>query len=130
MGCHDYRVVTGHDIEIENPEIERKVGMIHFRSLTIRAFKLDSLEDICEDYGQVATYLGTIAEAPHKFILDDHHTFHNGKPMLVCGNSAAMLQETRFKEHFRIEGDRSRHYGAFDCEPASVSGGEKQGSCC
>jgi len=130
VGCHDYRVVTGHDIEIENPEIERKVGMIHFRSLTIRAFKLDSLEDICEDYGQVATYLGTIAEAPHKFILDDHHTFHNGKPMLVCGNSAAMLQETRFKEHFRIEGDRSRHYGAFDCEPASVSGGEKQGSCC
>jgi len=130
VGCSDYRVVTGHDIEIENTDIKRKVGMIHFRSLTIRAFKLDTLEDICEDYGQVATYLGTIPEAPHKFILDDHHTFYAGKPMLVCGNSAAMVHETRFKEHFRVEGDRSRHYGAFDCEPASVSRGEKEGSCC
>ncbi len=130
LGCPDYRVVTGHDIEIENHEIERKVGMINFRSLTIRAFKLDSLEDICEDYGQVATYLGTIAEAPHRFVLDDHHTFHTGKPMLVCGNSASMVQDTRFGEHFRVTGDKLVHYGAFDCEPASASEGENQGSCC
>ena len=130
LGCPDYRVVTGHDIEIENHEIERKVGMINFRSLTIRAFKLDSLEDICEDYGQVATYLGTIPEAPHRFVLDDHHTFHTGKPMLVCGNSASMVQDTRFGEHFRVIGDKSVHYGAFDCEPASASEGENQGSCC
>lgn len=130
IGCPDYRVVTGHDIEIEDPEIERKVGMINFRSLTIRAFKLDSLEDICEDYGQVATYLGTIPEVPHRFILDDHHTFHNGKPMLVCGNSAAMVQDSRFGEHFKVTGDKTVHYGAFDCEPASASQGENQGSCC
>ena len=130
LGCPDYRVVTGHDIDIEDPEIERKTGMINFRSLTIRAFKLDSLEDICEDYGQVATYLGTIPEAPHRFILDDHHTFHKGKPMLVCGNSSAMVEETRFGEHFRVDGNRSVHFGAFDCEPASASDGENQGSCC
>ena len=130
IGCPDYRVVTGHDIEIEDSEIERKVGMINFRSLTIRAFKLDSLEDICEDYGQVATYLGTIPEVPHRFILDDHHTFHTGKPMLVCGNSAAMVQDSRFGEHFKVTGDKTVHYGAFDCEPASASQGENQGSCC
>lgn len=130
FGCPDYRVVAGHDIEIENPEIEQKVGMINFRSLTIRAFKLDLLEDICEDYGQVVTYLGTIPECPHQFILDDHHIFQTGKPMLVCGNSAAMVQETRFGEHFSVTGDRSVHFGAFDCEPASASGGENQGSCC
>jgi SAM-dependent methyltransferase len=130
IGCPDYRVVTGHDIEIEDPEIEKKVGMIRFRSLTIRAFKLETLEDICEDYGQVATYLGTIPEAPHRFFLDDHHTFHTGKPMLVCGNSAAMVQDTRFGKHFRVDGNRSTHFGAFDCEPASASKGENQGSCC
>lgn len=130
LRCPDYRVVTGHDIDIEDPEIERKTGMINFRSLTIRAFKLDSLEDICEDYGQVATYLGTIPEAPHRFILDDHHTFHTGKPMLVCGNSSTMVEETRFGKHFRVDGDRSVHFGAFDCEPASASDGENQGSCC
>jgi arsenite methyltransferase len=130
LGCPDYRVVTGHDIDIEDPEIDRKVGMINFRSLTIRAFKLDSLEDVCEDYGQVATYLGTMPEAPHRFILDDHHTFHTGKPMLVCGNSAAMVQDTRFSEHFRVTGDKSVHFGAFDCKPVSGSQGEIQGSCC
>lgn len=130
LGCPDYRVVTGHDIDIEDPEIERKVGMVNFSSLTIRAFKLDTLEDICEDYGQIATYLGTIEETPHRFILDDHHTFQKGKPMLVCGNSAAMVQDNRFSEHFRVDGDRSVHYGAFDCERASASAGENHGSCC
>lgn len=130
LGCPDFRVVTGHDIDIEDPEIEKKIGMINFRSLTIRAFKLESLEDVCEDYGQVATYLGTMPEAPHRFVLDDHHTFHKGKPMLVCGNSAAMVQDTRFSEHFKVDGDRSVHYGVFDCAPASASEGENQGSCC
>lgn len=130
IGCPDYRVVTGHDIDIENVEIEKKVGMINFRSLTIRAFKLDSLEDICEDYGQVATYLGTMPESPHRFKLDDHHLFETGKPMLVCGNSAAMVQDTRYATHFRVDGDKSLHYGAFDCEPASASEGSNPGSCC
>lgn len=130
LGCPDYRVVTGHDIDIEDPEIEKKVGMINFRSLTIRAFKIDSLEDVCEDYGQVATYLGTMPEAPHRFVLDDHHTFHTGKPMLVCGNSADMVQDTRFGEHFRVVGDRSVHYGLFDCDPGSLYDGVEQGSCC
>ena len=130
IGCPDYRIVTGHDIEMEDPEIDKKVGMIKFRSLTIRAFKIDSLEDTCEDYGQVATYLGTMPEDPHCFILDDHHTFHAGKPMLVCGNSAAMVQDSRFGEHFRVDGNRSVHYGAFDCEPASASAGENQVTCC
>ncbi|MCC5942851.1 MAG: methyltransferase domain-containing protein [Balneolaceae bacterium] len=130
IGYPDYRVVTGHDIEIEDPDIELKVGMINFRSLTIRAFKLDTLEDICEDYGQVATYLGTIHESPHHFILDDHHTFHAGKPMLVCGNSAAMVENTRFSKHFRVDGDRSVHYGVFNCEQVSSSDTVNKGSCC
>lgn len=134
LGCKDYRVVTGHQIAIENDEIEQKVGMINFESLTIRAFKLDALEDICEDYGQVATYRGTIPEEPHKFMLDDHHIFETGKPMLVCGNTAAMLEETRYKKHFTVTGDRSIHYGAFDCEPASSTSISKadasMGGCC
>lgn len=132
IGCLDYRVVTGHKIDIENAEIEEKVGMINFESLTIRAFKLNSLEDICEDYGQVATYQGTIPESPHKFVLDDHHIFETGKPMLVCGNTAAMIQETRYGNHFKIVGNRSMHFGAFDCEPAGHSNSSEAaiGGCC
>lgn len=132
-GCLDYRVATKRKISIDNPEIDAKIGMIDFYAMTIRAFKLDSLEDICEDYGQVATYLGTISGYPHVFELDDHHRLITGKPMPVCGNTASMLQETRFARHFKVTGDRSTHYGPFNCAPASVKiarDGENNGACC
>jgi SAM-dependent methyltransferase len=134
VGCLDYRVVSKRRLSLDNPEIERKAGMVDFYSVTVRAFKLD-LEDLCEDYGQVATYLGTIPESPHRFVLDDHHTFHTGQPMLVCGNSAAMVQETRFGKHFRVTGDKSVHFGPFDCGPlgasSSTTGGDApSGACC
>jgi SAM-dependent methyltransferase len=133
VGCLDYRVVRKRKITIDNPEIEEKIGMVDFYSMTVRAFKLSSLEDICEDYGQVAVYLGTIPGYPHVFDLDDHHRLITGKPMLVCGNTASMLQNTRLSRHFRVTGDRSTHYGPFDCAPASVkieSGGDGGGACC
>jgi arsenite methyltransferase len=131
LGCPDYRVVTQRPISLNNPDIAAKAGMINFSSLTVRAFKLACLEDICEDFGQVATYRGTIPGSPHNFILDDHHTFFTGKPMLVCGNTAAMLQETRFGRHFKVSGDRSVHFGAFPCGPVPAGGAGGSGtSCC
>lgn len=132
-GCLDYRIAAKRKISIDNPEIDAKIGMIDFYAMTIRAFKLDSLEDICEDYGQAATYLGTISEYPHVFELDDHHRLITGKPMPVCGNTASMLQETRFARHFKVTGDRSTHYGPFNCAPSSVeiaSDGKNSGACC
>lgn len=118
VGCPDYRIVTKRKIDLENQESEEKIGMVDFYSMTVRVFKLASLEDICEDYGQVATYKGTMDEYPHYFDLDDHHRFFTGKPMLVCGNTAAMVQETRLAEHFTVTGDRTTHFGPFDCSPA------------
>lgn len=131
IGVPDHRVVARSPIALEDPEVHAKAGMAHFLSLTVRAFALDSLEDRCEDYGQVARYLGTIPESPHAFLLDDHHEFLTSKPMPVCGNTAAMLAETRFAPHFRIDGDRSVHHGLFDCGPAtSNEAGAAQGACC
>lgn len=132
LGCADVRVLSTSPIALGSEEIERKAGMIPFVSLTVRAFKLP-LEDRCEDYGQVAVYRGTIAEAPHRFVLDDHHEFKTGQPMLVCGNSAAMVQDTRYGRHFTVVGDRSVHYGLFDCGPAPVASGAAavpSGACC
>ena len=131
-GCADVRVVSKRRIEINNDQIERGAGMIDFYSMTIRAFKLD-LEDLCEDYGQVAYYGGTIPESLHRFVLDDHHVFHAGMPLLVCGNTAAMVSETRYSSHFRVVGDRSTHYGLFDCKPAVMVAGAPSptgGACC
>lgn len=128
IGCLDYRIVSRSPISIDHPAIEAKIGMIDFYSIKIRAFKLACLEDICEDYGQVAYYLGTIPDHPHQFPLDDHHTFIAGKPMLVCGNTAAMVNETRFGEHFKVVGDCSVHFGPFDCSLAAKE--TSAGSCC
>ena len=118
LGCLDYRVVSKRPVTIGNAGIEARTGPIDFYSMTGRDFKLYSLEDICEDYGQVAVYLGSVPDHPHRFQLDDHHTFFTRKPMLVCGNTAAMVGETRFGEHFSVSGDRSIHFGAFPCGPS------------
>ena len=129
LGCPDYRVVSRSRIDLHDAEVKAKAGMIDFWSVTIRAFKLGSLEDLCEDYGQVAIYRGSVPESPHAFELDDHHTFVSGKPMLVCGNTAAMLEETRYAKHFTILGDRTTHYGPFDCS-TSPANADSDASCC
>ncbi|MBU5613874.1 methyltransferase domain-containing protein [Geomonas azotofigens] len=133
LGCMDYRTVSKRAISIDNPEVAAKAGQVKFHSCTIRAFKLDCLEDLCEDFGQVAIYRGTIPELPQAFPLDDHHTFYVGKPMLVCGNSAAMVAQTRFGDHFTLWGDRSVHFGAFPCGPSHSGSPDDPcagGSCC
>lgn len=133
VGCLDHRVVSSSRLALTDPAIEQKAGIIGFHSLTVRAFKLD-LEDRCEDYGQVAHYLGTVAEQPRSFVLDDHHRFETNQPQPVCGNTAAMLSRTRYAQHFKIIGDTSVHYGLFDCGPKSATGPENgaapSGSCC
>ena len=116
LGCLDFRIVSKRPFAINNREIENKIGMIDFYSITMRVFKLKTLEDICEDYGQTAVYKGTIPGYPHKFDFDDHHVFTTGKPVLVCGNTASMLSETRYSDYFTVQGDRSTHFGAFECE--------------
>lgn len=132
LGCPDYRIVNKTKLTLNSDEIEAKVGMIDFYSMTIRAFKV-GLEDRCEDYGQVAYYQGTIPQFPHAFMLDDHHLFRTGMPMPICGNTAAMLGQTRFAKHFKIIGDTKTHYGLFDCGPTptiTASGDANIGACC
>ena len=62
-----------------------------------------------------------------------------GQPMLVCGNTAQMVGETRYAPHFRVLGDRSVHHGLFDCAPtglgaaaggANSASGTASGACC
>jgi arsenite methyltransferase len=111
------------------------VGNARFFSRTYRLFKLPAgrLESLCEDYGQVATYNGTLPGHPHRYRLDDHHELLRDKPFLVCGNSAAMLQETWLAKHFTVTGDRSTHFGLFDCSvapPVIAVPTAQSGSCC
>jgi ubiquinone/menaquinone biosynthesis C-methylase UbiE len=133
VGFPDVRVLEQSRIDLKDQNVIEMSGNIRFDSLTVRAFKCpETMEDRCEDYGQVAIYKGGIMEEPHAFRLDDHHLFEKGRPMLVCGNTAAMLEETRYAPFFQVSGNRTEHFGLFDCgpEPALISEGSTAGACC
>ena len=133
-GIPDVRIVASRPVTIDDPVLEERVGPARFASLTVRLFKLDDLEDRCEDWGQVATYRGRIPGHPHRFVLDDHHEFVAGKPEPVCGNTASMLTASRYGRFFDVQGDRSRHYGLFGSAPRSIAGADGdrpvRSSCC
>ena len=130
-GWADFRYTSIRNLDLGSGKIGEKLGFATFSSRTVRAFKLADLEDICEDYGQVAYYNGSISGYPHFFDLDDHHRFITGKPMLVCGNTASMLTNTRYATAFKVIGNRDTHFGAFENCGSDNSGSETaSGSCC
>ena len=132
-GFTDPRSVKNNPITIENDEVKEKCGDIQFFSVTYRLFKLEGLEDECEDYGQAVAYKGGIANHPSSWDLDGHHNFPKNKMITVCGNTYKMLHDTRFKEYFDFHGTWDTHYGVFEgcggSMPFNTEDGEA-GSCC
>ena len=51
IGFNDPRVVKSAPITIEDKETEKLVGNIEFESITYRLFKIEELEDACEEFG-------------------------------------------------------------------------------
>ena len=129
LSCPDIRVVKENPITLDDPEVAAKIGMVNFRSVTVRAFKMP-LEDRCEDFGQLAVYKGTLLEHPHAFDLDDHHHFETGRPLRVCGNTYDMLGSSRYAGHFELTGDKSTHFGLFDCAPPNTRLLTESGAAC
>jgi len=113
-GFADPRLVEDRPLEITDEKLALQTGNLQFFSATYRLFKLDELESACEDYGQAVIYQGTIADSPHQFVLDKHHTIATGRVFPVCGNTWRMLQNSRFAEHFTFIGDFSQHFGLFE----------------
>eukprot|EP01100_Stratorugosa_tubuloviscum_P004172 TRINITY_DN2038_c0_g1_i1.p1 TRINITY_DN2038_c0_g1~~TRINITY_DN2038_c0_g1_i1.p1 ORF type:complete len:363 (-),score=197.20 TRINITY_DN2038_c0_g1_i1:113-1201(-) len=120
VGFIDPRIVSQKEIQVNDPQLRQVLGAAKFYSITFRLFKLKNLETECEDYAQIAIYLGTLDNYPINYQLDDHHNFEKGRPVLVCGNTASMLQETRLAKHFNIIGSREVHYGLFDCSSSTT----------
>lgn len=126
-GFGDPRVVTRRPVERDVAGVP-----IRFDSITLRGFALERPFDLrCEDYGQVARYLGTCPSCPARFVLDDHHVFERDRPVPVCRNTARMLSETRLARWFEVSAE-GPHLGLFDCAPsvASDAGDSAQGTCC
>ncbi len=112
-GFIDPRLVTSRPLEITDADVEAKIGATRFYSATYRLFKIAELEVACEDYGQAVIYKGGIPEAPHRFVLDSHHTIEKGRIFAVCGNTWHILKQSRFAPYFDFIGDFSTHYGVF-----------------
>jgi len=111
-GFTDPRVSEHRRLAILDPLQEEKLGDIRFASVTARLMKLD-LDVACEDYGQAVIYKGGIEGMEQKFELDVEHHIEAGRVFPVCGNTLAMLTQTRFAPYFDVIGDGKTHYGVF-----------------
>ncbi len=114
-GFFDPRIISTSPVTINSAEVEATAGAAQFSSVTLRLLKIPQLEERCEDYGQVATYLGGIPNFETVFQLDDHHQFEKDRPERVCGNTADMLALSRLGKYFTITGDKQTHFGLFPC---------------
>ncbi|TDJ45684.1 MAG: methyltransferase domain-containing protein, partial [Gammaproteobacteria bacterium] len=109
----DPRLLEHEPVDITDPAVQGLLGDIRFRSATCRLFPVEDLEPGQENYGQTATYLGTIANHPDSLRLDGQQNFMSRQQTPVSGNTAQILSSTRFSDHFDLNGDRSQHLGAF-----------------
>lgn len=124
-GFEDFRYTSVSKISVGDESIKAKLGDVEFTSRTVRAFKLDDLEDACEDYGQSAVYDGSIPGFPESFDIDNNHRFVKGEPVRICGNTASMVSETRYASAFKVDRGRDTHLGRFEncgnAEPSECS---------
>ena len=126
-GCLDYRVVSERLLEIDDVELKEKIRPIQFSSITVRAFKIAELEDSCENYGESVCYKGTDSDSPEAFVFDKYNRFEKDSKQKVSGNTALMIQHSRFAQHFTVEGDRSVHFGEYS--PDAIAS-ETSEACC
>jgi arsenite methyltransferase len=133
-GFADPRVMSRRSIGISNEEVKERIGNIRFSSVTYRLWKIEGLEDACEDYGHSAVYRGGVREAPFRFELDAAHVFEKDRPERVCGNTALMLSRTRLMPYFEIIGNFAQHFGEFKACGTAPSAPDdldsRKGSCC
>lgn len=114
----DNGVATFYDVEcdevhIGDLRIATKLGCIGFYSHTVRAVKGVDLEPREEDYGQTATYLGTMPENKRYFDLSSEVRLIKGKPVAISGNMARLITGSRYAKHFKVT-PAGNHRGAYD----------------
>lgn len=110
--------VECEEVHIGDLRIATKLGCIGFYSHTVRAVKAQGLEPVEEDYGQTATYLGTMPENKRYFDLSSELRLVRNKPVAISGNMARILQQSRYAQHFKIT-PAGQHRGRYSFEQAN-----------
>ena len=116
-GFSNYVFDVVDEMHVGDLALETKIGFMSFSSRTVRAIKCDGLEPTEEDFGQYAVYKGGMAEMPRYFDFDENIRFVRNKPRAISGNTAAMLEASRYGKYFDIT-PRKAHRGAFNPERA------------
>lgn len=139
-GFLDPRVFDHRPLSIIDQKVKDKIESIKFASVTARLMKLENADAGCEDYGQAVIYKGGVPGMERVFKLDTDHEIEAGRVFPVCGNTLAMLTNTRFAPYFEILGEGKTHLGKFpNCKapqifedaPAAETGPfTGGGSCC
>lgn len=113
IGFNDPRVVAREEISLKDSVFRPILGDARFFSTTYRLFKLKSLEDNCENYGQFAIYQGNMEGNAQSYTLDKNNLFPRHKPVPVSGNTASILSESWLNKYFKVIGEKKSHFGPF-----------------
>lgn len=108
------------DMHVGDLVLETKLGFTTFTSRTVRAIKTEGLEETEENYGQSAVYNGGMPEMPRYFDFDANTRFIKGKPLAISGNTARMLEASRYGRYFTIA-KAGEHLGAFNFSRAQTA---------
>lgn len=120
-GFLDPRVFDYRPLSIIDRKVKDKINPIQFASVTARLMKLENCDSGCEDYGQAVIYKGGVPGMEKTFKLDTAHEIEAGRVFPVCGNTLAMLTDTRYAPYFEIIGEGKTHLGKFpDCKAPAI----------
>lgn len=97
LGFCSPRLVAANIITVQNKELECVIGDCRFVSATFRLFKLPKTEPAqrCR-----VVYNGGITGHEEELIFDANFTFKEGKAVEVDEETAAILKNSRFAQHF------------------------------
>ncbi|XP_029965090.1 arsenite methyltransferase [Salarias fasciatus] len=100
VGFSTPRLVSASHLVVHNAELKAKAGDIRYASGTFRMFKLPK--------GSVkskatVTYKGTVEDFPDQLNLDSNSSFKKDVAVEVDGETAAVLQASRFSSDFNIQ---------------------------
>lgn len=110
-GFNDPRYLMNWKTPLTAAEQE-KYGDVTFATCTVRALKSQWTEDVCETYGEMITYDGSLPDYPDFFLFENNIKFPAGTQAgPVCGNVTAVTVHSRYAKLFQTEGDRSVHWG-------------------
>ncbi|XP_076027480.1 arsenite methyltransferase [Genypterus blacodes] len=100
VGFTTPHLVSASHLVIYNNELKAKAGDISYASGTYRLFKLP--QSAAQSAAR-ATYLGTLPELPDTLNFDSSHSFQVGVEVEVSREMSAVLQNSRFSPHFKIQ---------------------------